>query len=201
VVRVPFDSWWSVLVDHHYAGLPGMFIHPVSEPAVIAGHGTAGLEIAEDLLDVDTVLVPFGGGGLGSGVAAALRAVRPEARVLASEIETAAPLAASLEAGHPVEVDYTASFVDGIGGKSVLPEMWPMVRELLTGSVVVTLRQTADALRLLAERQRVIAEGAGATSVAAALAGVPGSRKIVCVVSGGNIDPDKLTAILRGELP
>lgn len=208
VVKVPFERWWQVILDHAYPGQEGLFIHPVSDRAVMAGNGTVGLEILEDLPDVDTVLVPYGGGGLSCGIAAALRAKRPEARVLACEVETAAPLAASLAAGEPREIDYRPSFVDGIGGRSVLPEMWPLARDLLAGSRVVTLEQTARAVRLLAERQRVIAEGAGAAPVAVALAGLSAAgpdadppRKIVCVVSGGNIDTAKLTTILQGEVP
>ena len=154
----------------------------------------------EDLPDVDTVLVPFGGGGLSCGIAAGLAALRPEARVFGCEVETAAPLAPSLAAGSPQTVDYTPSFVDGIGSRSLLPEMWPLVSTLLAGSRVVSLEQAAGAVRLLAERHRVIAEGAGGASVAAALAGVPGARKVVCIVSGGNLDAAKLSAILEGRL-
>ncbi len=201
VIKVPFDDWWRVLVEHRHPGMEGHFIHPVSDPAVIAGNGTVGLEIAEDLADVETVIVPYGGGGLSCGIASALRAVAPKARVWACEVETAAPLAASLAAGEPREVDYTASFVDGIGGKSVLAEMWPLARELLAGSLVVSLEQVAAAVRLLAERCRVIAEGAGAAPVAAAMGGQPGAGKVVCVVSGGNIDAVKLAAILEGRMP
>jgi threonine dehydratase len=201
VVKVPFDRWWKVLIDHSFPDLGGLFIHPVADRAVMAGNGTIGLEILEDLPDVDTVLVPFGGGGLSSGIAAAVTALRPEARVLGCEVDTATPLATSLAAGSPQTVDYQASFVDGIGGKSLLADMWPIVSKLLAGARVVSLEEVAAAVRLLAERHRVIAEGAGATPVAAALAGVPGARKVVCVVSGGNLDAAKLCAILDGRLP
>ncbi len=201
VIKVPFDDWWRVIVDHHYPGLEGQFIHPVSDPAVIAGNGTVGLEIVEDLNDVATIVVPFGGGGLSCGIAAAARALRPEIRVIAAEVSTAAPLAASLAAGAPTPIDYQASFVDGIGGKTVLAEMWPLVRELLAGSIVSTPEAIADAVRLLVERNRVVAEGAGAAGVAAALGNELGPGKVVCVVSGGNIDAAKLAAILGGELP
>lgn len=203
VIPVPFERWWQVILEHRFPGQDGLFIHPVSDRGVMAGNGTVGLEILEDLPDVDTVLVPYGGGGLSCGIAAALRTRRPEARVLACEVETAAPLTASLAAGEPREIDYRPSFVDGIGGRSVLPEMWPLARDLLAGSRVVSLQQVADAVRLLAERQRVIAEGAGAAPLAVALAGLApeDARKIVCVVSGGNIDPGKLTTILSGETP
>ncbi|MGH9399194.1 MAG: pyridoxal-phosphate dependent enzyme, partial [Thermoanaerobaculia bacterium] len=203
IVKVPFDRWWQVIVEHGHPGIEGVFVHPVSDPAVIAGNGTIGLEILEDLPDVDAVLVPFGGGGLSCGIASAVEALRPAAKVFACEVETAAPFAASLAAGAPREVAYRPSFVDGIGGKSMLPEMWPLARRLLAGSLVTTLEEVAAAVRLLAERCRVIAEGAGAVSVAAARkpASGAGGGKIVCVVSGGNIDPGKLAKILDGQVP
>lgn len=202
VIRVPFDEWWSVLVEHRYPGLDGFFVHPVSNPDVIAGNGTIGLEILEDHPDVDAILVPFGGGGLSSGIAAAARAVAPRVQVLACEVSTAAPLAAALEAGSPRSVEYTPTFVDGIGAKGLLEEMWPLARELLAGSIVVDVPDVAAAVRLLAERNRIIAEGAGATPVAAALgSGVPGARAVACVVSGGNIDAAKLATILAGGVP
>jgi threonine dehydratase len=200
-ISVPFERWWQVLAERSYPGLEGHFIHPVSEPAVIAGNGTIGLEILEDLPEVDTVLVPYGGGGLSSGIAAALRARRPEARVLACEPVTAAPLRASLAAGEPVEIDYTPSFVDGCGGKALLPEMWPLVSELLAGSIAVPLAEAAQAIRLLIQRHRVVAEGAGALPIAAALSGQAGTGKICCVVSGGNIDAATLATILAGQVP
>ncbi|MGH7681060.1 MAG: threonine ammonia-lyase [Candidatus Eiseniibacteriota bacterium] len=201
VVKVPFAEWWKVMEEHRHPGMEGHCIHPVSDPAVIAGNGTIGLEISEDLPDVDTVLVPFGGGGLSSGIASALRVVAPRARVWACEVSTAAPLQPSLAAGSPQTVEYTPSFVDGIGSRGLLAEMWPMVQSLLAGSIVVELGSVAAAVRLLAERCRVIAEGAGAASVAAALSGRAGTGKTVCVVSGGNIDPDKLAVILSGSVP
>jgi threonine dehydratase len=200
-VKLPYARWWQVLEDHGYPGIEGLFIHPVSDPAVIAGNGTIGLEILEDLPDVDAVVVPFGGGGLSCGIATALGALRPQTKVFASEVETAAPLAASLAAGKPVAIEYVPSFVDGIGGKSMLPEMWPLASRLLAGSLVMSVASIASAVRLLAERNRVIAEGAGACSVAAALAGGAGQGKVVCVVSGGNIDSAKLAKILNGEVP
>ena len=199
IVKVPFDDWWRVIVEHKFPGMKGLFIHPVSDPAVIAGNGTIGLEILEDLPDVDTVVIPFGGGGLSCGIATAMRALKPDTRIYACEVETAAPLKTSLLAGSPQSVDYIPSFVDGIGGKSVLPEMWPLVKSLIDGSLVVSLREVAAALRHLVERNRVIVEGAGAASVAAALAGMAGTGRVVCVVSGGNIDFDKLAKIITGE--
>ena len=201
VVKVPFDEWWQVLITHEYPGMDGLFIHPVSSPAVMAGNGTIGLEIIDDLPDVDAVVVPFGGGGLSCGIASALRAVAPHVPVYAAEVETAAPLAPSLAAGAVQQVNYTPTFVDGIGGKSVLAEMWPLAHELLRGSLVVSLDAIAGAVRMLAERNRVIAEGAGAAALAAALTGKAGNGKVVCVVSGGNIDVAKLAKILVGEMP
>ncbi len=200
-VKVPFAEWFAILSSHTYAGMEGLFIHPVSDPAVMAGNGTIGLEILEDLPDVDTIMIPYGGGGLSAGIASAVRALKPNTRVYACEVETAAPLAPSLAAGAPQQVPYTATFVDGIGGPSVLPDMWPLVSRLLDGSLVVPLAEVAAAIRLLAERNHVVAEGAGATPVAAALANRAGRGKIVCVVSGGNLDTAKLAKILNGEIP
>ncbi len=213
VVKVPFERWWQVIREHSYPGIPGLFVHPVSDTAVMAGNGTIGLEILDQLPDVDAVLVPYGGGGLSCGIAAALRAVRPAAAVYGCEVTTAAPLSAALAAGAPRAIDYQPSFVDGVGGKSLLPEMWPLASRLLAGARVAPLAAVAAAVRLLAERHRVIAEGAGAVAVAAALApwmeaagegALPAplpARKIVCIVSGGNIDAAKLCTILAGGVP
>jgi threonine dehydratase len=200
-IKVPFAAWWQTLVDRRYPGVDGVFIHPVSDRAVMAGNGTIALEVLEDLADVDTVVIPFGGGGLSCGIAAALRELRPQAKVYACEVETAAPLHAALHAGAPTAIDYRPSFVDGIGGKGVLAEMWPLAQRLLAGSLVVSLDAVAGAIRMLAERARVVAEGAGAAPVAAALSGRAGGGKVVCVVSGGNIDPAKLAIILQGGVP
>lgn len=201
IVTVPFEEWWRVIVEHAHPDMAGRFIHPVSDPGVIAGNGTIGLEILEDLPDVDTVIVPFGGGGLATGIASAIRSVHPRVRVLPCEVETAAPLAASLAAGAPRSIERRASFVDGIGGKSVLAEMWPLIRELLHESLVMSLDAVANAVRLLVDRNHLVAEGAGATPVAAALAGRGGGAKVVCVVSGGNIDVEVLAGILEGTVP
>jgi threonine dehydratase len=201
IIRVPFAEWWQVLVDRSYPGLDGLFVHPVSDAAVITGNATTALEILEDVPDVDTVLVPYGGGGLSCGIAMGLRAAGSDARVVACEVETAAPLAASLLAGRASEIKRSPSFVDGIGGQSVLVEMWPLSSTLLSGSVVTSLAQIAAAIRLLVERSHIVAEGAGAASVAAAMSGKVSGRRIVCVVSGGNIDLAKLATILSGRIP
>jgi len=201
VIKVPFARWWQALEESRFEGAPGLFVHPVQDEGVMAGNGTIGLEVLEDLPDPDAILVPFGGGGLTSGIASAVKQLRPETRIYAVEPETAAPLAASLAAGSPQEVEYRPSFVDGAGGRTVLPKMWPLVRGLVDGGLTVSLDETAAAVRLLAERNRVAAEGAGALGVAAALAGRAEGRKLVCIVSGGNIDAAKLAAILNGETP
>ncbi|MDH3606431.1 MAG: pyridoxal-phosphate dependent enzyme [Acidimicrobiia bacterium] len=196
VVKVSFEEWWQIIVTHAHEGQDGVFVHPVSDPAVMAGNGTIGLELVEDLPDLDAVVVPYGGGGLSCGIASALRFLKPAVRVYAAEVATAAPLAAAFEAGEPTDVEYVPSFVDGIGSTRVLDDMWPRVKELLTGSLVASLDDVAAAVRLLAVRNRVVAEGAGAAGVAAALLGGAGSGKVVCIVSGGNIDAAKLASIL-----
>jgi threonine dehydratase len=201
VIRVSFDAWWQAMLDHGVPGIEGLFVHPFADPAVMAGNGTIGLEILEDAPDVDAIVVPYGGGGLSCGIASALRASRPDVRVYAAEVATAAPFSAALAAGKPTTIPSTASFVDGIGGKNVFDEMWPMARELLAGSLVASVEQVAAAVRLLAERNRVVAEGAGAAPVAAALNRTIDAKTIVCVISGGNIDSDTLATILRGEIP
>jgi threonine dehydratase len=201
-IKVPFDEWWQVMTDYGYRPLADrLFIHPFASPAVMAGNGTIGLEILEDLPDVDTVVVPYGGGGLSTGIAAAVKAVRATAKVFAAEVETAAPLAASLAAGVPTPVEYVRTFVDGIGGKVVFEPLFPLVRRTLDGSLTTSVAEVAGAVRLLAVRNHVVAEGAGAASVAAALSGRAGTGKVVAVVSGGNIDPGKLATILGGGIP
>ena len=189
VIKVPFETWWETMESGAYPGVDGYFVHPVLDDAVMAGNGTIGLELVEDLGEIDTVLVPWGGGGLTTGIASALAALSPTTRVLACEPETGAPFAASLAAGEPVGVDYTASFVDGAGGKALLPAMWEKASPLVSGAVTLTLEETAAAVRLLADRASVVAEGAGALSVAAALSGRAGAGRIVCIVSGGTSMP------------
>ena len=201
IVSVPFDRWLQVLAERDYPGVEGLFVHPFADQAVIAGNATIGLEIVEELPDVASVVVPYGGGGLIGGIASAVKSVMPGVTVFAAEAETAAPLAAALVTGRPIDGDYTPSWVDGMGSRSVFPEMWPMVSALVDGSIVVSLEQIADAVRLLVSRARVIAEGAGAASVAAALTGRAGTGPVVAVVSGGNLDAATLAAILRGAAP
>src|SRR4051812_9779051 len=199
VIKVPFEEWWGVFESRAYRGVSAHFIHAFDDLDVMAGNGTIALEILEDLPDVDALIVPWGGGGLACGIAAAMRELRPECKIYAAEVETAAPLAASLAAGSPCEGVYQPSFVDGIGSRGVFPSMFERARSLLDGALVVGLAEVGGALRLLAERNRVIAEGAGACPVACALEGLAGAGKVACVVSGGNIDAAKLCAILTNS--
>jgi threonine dehydratase len=202
VIRVPYDEWWQVLVDGRYEGAGGLFVHPVDNPFVMAGNGTIGLELLEQSLDFDAVVVPYGGGGLVTGIASAVKAARPDVKVYAVEPETGAPVTATLAAGTPTAVDYTPSFVDGSGSRALIPGVWAHASQLLDDAFALPTAETAAAVRLLAERVRVIAEGAGALSVAAATGGrIGGARKIVCIVSGGNIDVAVLGRILAGEQP
>src|SRR5579863_9184032 len=197
VIKAPFADWWRTFETRSYPGVDATFIHAFDDPDVMAGNGTIALELLEDLPDLDAVVIPFGGGGLSCGIAAVLRARAPRVRIYAAEVETAAPLAASLAAGEPRTVQYTPSFVDGIGSKTVFPNMFELARKLLNGSLVVTLNDAAAAMKLLAERNRIIAEGASACAVAAALSGRAGSGKVVAIVSGGNIDLDKFAGLVR----
>jgi threonine dehydratase len=204
IIPLGFEEVWEVVKNHRYDPLEREgwnFIHPFADARMIAGNGTIGFELLEDLSNLDSIVVPFGGGGLSAGIAVAIKSQNPRIRVYACEPETAAPLAASYSKGSAQEVNRIPTFVDGIGGKSVVPEMWTLVHPLLEGSIVVSLRETADALRLILERNRVLAEGAGAASVAAALTGKAGSGNVACIVSGGNIDPEKLVTIVHGDVP
>lgn len=196
IEKVPFEEWWSIIVTHGHEGMSGVFVHPVSDRAVMAGNGTIGLELFEDLPDMDSVVVPYGGGGLSSGIASALRHLCPEVPVYGAEVATSAALHAAFKAGEPAEIEYTPSFVDGIGSNRVLDEMWPIVKKLLRGSLVSSLEDIGRAVRLLAVHNRIVAEGAAAAAVAPALSGDAGEGKIVCIVSGGNINPETLAQIL-----
>jgi len=203
IVRATYDECWRTVESHGSDRMTGHFVHPFDDDRFIAGNATIGLEILEDLPEVDAIVAPIGGGGLLAGIAAAVRELRPATRIYAAEPETAAPLSASLAAGRPVRFDHwQASFVDGAGGKSVLPAMWPLL-SLLSGSLVVSLADVARAMKLVAERTHVIAEGAAGCAIAAALSGRassqprPGRRgTVVAVVSGGNIDLAKFAALV-----
>jgi threonine dehydratase len=201
VVKVPYERWWQAIAESAFPEAPGVFVHPVQDERVMAGNGTIGLEIVEDLPDVDRVLVPFGGGGLSVGIASAVKALRPATEVFAVEPETGAALTAAFASGEPRPVEYQASFVDGSGAPQVLPAMWSRANGLLDGARAVSLAATAEALRLLVSRAHVVAEGAGALALAAALEADRGSEQVVCVVSGGNIDAPVLAQVLAGTTP
>jgi threonine dehydratase len=199
VLKLPYDDWWQVIVTSRVEGVEGLFVHPVQDEGVMAGNGTIGLEILEDLPDPDAVVVPYGGGGLIVGIASAIRAKRPATKVYAAEPATGAALHAAIEAGEPTSVEYQPSFVDGAGSRRVLDSMWPRVQPLVDGAFAVSIDDAAAAVRLIAERVRVVAEGAGALALATALAGRAGTGKVVCIVSGGNINLATLAEILTGS--
>lgn len=197
IVPVSYDDAWRAVEEHRFDGMEGIFIHPFDNHDFIAGHATMGLEIIEDCPDVRTIVAAIGGGGLITGVGSAIRARSPDVRVLGAEPETAAPYALSLREGGPRRFpDWQATFVDGAGGKSVTERMWQRMRPVTDGAITVSLEQTRQAMRLLAEKARVVAEGAGALSLAAALTGQAGEGPIVCVVSGGNIDLAKFAELI-----
>jgi threonine dehydratase len=197
VVQATYYECWRTVEQHRSDRMTGHFVHPFDDNAFIAGNATVALEILEDLPDVEAVIAPLGGGGLLSGIGAAMRELKPAVKVYAAEPETAAPLAHSLERGAPGYFPgWTASFVDGAGGKSVLPSMWPVLRDLVDGSIVVSLDEVKQAMKRTAERVHVIAEGAAACAVAAALSGRAGNGRIVAVVSGGNIDLTRFASLI-----
>jgi threonine dehydratase len=198
VLKLPYDEWWNAIVTSRVDGVDGLFVHPVQDEGVMAGNGTIGLEVLEDLPDPDAVVIPYGGGGLMVGIASAIKALRPQTRIIIAEPATGAALHAALGAGEPTEVEYEPSFVDGSGSRRVLDTMWPRVQPLVDTAVPVPIDGAAAAVRTLAERAHVIAEGAGALATAAALSGDAGSGKVVCIASGGNINPATLAEILEG---
>src|SRR5438270_3377000 len=194
---VPYEVAWKALDERCFSGVGGTFIHPFDDDDFIAGHGTMGLEILEDAPDLAAVIASIGGGGLITGVASAIKALRPEVKVFGVEPETAAPAALSFEKGSPqVFKNWKASFVDGAGGQSVFPRMWERMKPLVDGYIVVTLEETKNAMRLMAEKARIISEGAGALPLAAALTGKAGKGPIVAIVSGGNIDLKKFFELI-----
>jgi threonine dehydratase len=199
--RAPYEECWRTVEEHRSDRMTGRFIHPFDDDDFISGNGTVALEILDDVPDVDAVVASIGGGGLLAGVGCVMRAAKPDVTVYAAEPATAAPLSASFAAGHPMRFDeWTSSFVDGAGGKSVLPSMWPLLQQWVDTSVVVSLEDTGRAMRLAAERCHIIAEGAGACAIAAALSPQvrdAGHRRIVVIVSGGNIDLSRFCSIVN----
>jgi len=196
VIRVTYEEWWEAFQKRCFPGVEGTFVHAFDDPQVMAGNATIALEVLEELPDVDAIVTPWGGGGLTCGVAVAVRELRPHCRLVAAEVESAAPYAAAVAAGRPVEIDITPSFVDGIGSRSVFPQMFERAQGLGVESAVASVDDVAAALLLAAERNHVIAEGAGACPVACAIAGRAGGGKVVCIVSGGNIDLDEVASLV-----
>jgi threonine dehydratase len=206
IVRVSWEQWWAAVdADGERdlgEGVEGFFVHPVQDPPVMAGNGTIGLELVEDLDEFDAVLIPWGGGGLTTGIASAVRALRPETKVFVCEPETGAPVTAAIQNGRePVQIEYTPSFIDGAGSGALLPTMWEHARELVTDAFAISLAEAAGGVRTLLERARIVGEGAAGLPVAAALAGLGGEGRVVCIVSGGNIDSARLVTILEGRVP
>jgi len=202
VIKVPYAEWWEIIKSHKCPQAPDAhFIHPGAENAVLAGNATIALEILEDMPDADCIVVPYGSGAVCTGIACGVRALGSKAEVFAAEPITAAPFALSKKEGKPCEfTEWESSFVDGCGGKGVLEEVWEVAKDIVKGACAVPLQDIADAIRLLLERNRVVAEGAGAIAAAAAMIGMcgPSKKKIVCVVCGGNIDTEMLVKILQG---
>ena len=198
IIKVPFEQWWRTFEERSFPGVDATFIHAFDDEDVMAGNGVIGLELIEDLAELDAVVVPWGGGGLACGIAAVVKSLKPSVRVYAAECETGAPLSASLSAGRPVVVDYRPSFVDGIASKTVFPGMLDLARKWLDGTFVMTLDEAAAAVRLVAERNRVILEGAAGCAVALAVSGRVQGDKVVAIASGGNIDFGILSSILCG---
>ena len=202
VVHVTWDEWWAAMEAGGMDGVAGYFVHPVRDERVMAGNGTIGLELVEDLDGFDAVVIPWGGGGLTTGIASAVKTLRPDAKVVVCEPETGAPVAATVANGRvPVSVEYTPSFIDGAGSGGLLPEMWERADPLVDEAHEVSLADAAAAVRVLAERARIVAEGAAGLAVATALSGKAGGGRVVCIVCGGNIDPERLAAILDGRVP
>ncbi|HEX3844459.1 MAG TPA: pyridoxal-phosphate dependent enzyme [Steroidobacteraceae bacterium] len=201
IVELPFDAWWRAIESCGVASESGTYIDAARDPAAIAGDGSLGIEILEQLPQVEAIFTPLGGGALACGIACAVRALNPAVKVIACELESAQPFGAALRAGKVVTTEARAGFVSGVGFHSLLPEMWPLAQEVIAGAMTVSLAEVAAAIGLLAERNKVIAEGAGAIPVAAALSGRHAFRRVCAVVSGGNLDVTKLCMILAGKVP
>jgi threonine dehydratase len=195
------DAWWQAIEKGTLDDQEGVYIDAVRDPASLAGDATIGVEILAQWPEVEAILVPFGGGGLACGIACAVRAIKPQVKIIACELASAHPLRSAFDAGAPVQTAHEAGFVSGVGFGSVLPEMWPLARSMIDEVMTVSLAQVAQAIRLLAENNHIVAEGAGAVSAAAALSGQYAQRKVCAVISGGNIDGGVLAAILQGRIP
>lgn len=198
---ISMETWWNYVVGTDRPDFPELLINPVTDQAVLSGNGSIGMEIVEDLPEVDVVLTPYGGGSMTTGVASAVKALLPGAKVFAVEDENAAPVTAALAAGQIVEIETRPSFIKSIGGPSLVSQLWPVTRELIDGAVTVSLEQVTEAMRLLFSKAKVVAEGAGAASLAAALTSEHARGNVVCVISGGNIDAEAYRTVLAGNIP
>ncbi|WP_395446516.1 pyridoxal-phosphate dependent enzyme (plasmid) [Aminobacter sp. UC22_36] len=198
---ISLETWWQYIIDAARPDFPELLINPVTDQAVLSGNGSIGVEIVEDLPEVDVVLTPYGGGSMTTGVASAVKALRPQAKIFAVEDENAAPVTAALAAGRIVEIETRPSFIKSIGGPSLVPQLWPVARELIDGAVTVSLEQVTEAMRLLFSKAKLVAEGAGAASLAAALSSRDATGNVVCVISGGNIDAEAYGTVLAGGIP
>ena len=198
---ISLETWWQYIIGADRPDFPELLINPVTDQAVLSGNGSIGMEIVEDLPEVDVVLTPYGGGSMTSGVASAVKALRPQTKIFAVEDENAAPVTAALAAGRIVDIETLPSFVKSIGGPSLVPQLWPVARELIDGAVTVSLEQVTAAMRMLFAKSKVVAEGAGAASLAAALASPDATGSVVCVISGGNIDAEAYSTVLAGGIP
>jgi len=198
---ISLETWWQYIIGADRPDFPELLINPVTDQAVLSGNGSIGMEIVEDLPEVDVVHTPYGGGSMTSGVASAVKALRPEAKIFAVEDENAAPVTAALAAGRIVDIETRPSFIKSIGGPSLVPQLWPVARELIDGAVSVSLEQVTAAMRLLFAKSKVVAEGAGAASLAAALASPDATGNVVCVISGGNVDAEAYSTVLAGGIP
>lgn len=198
---ISMETWWNYVVGADRPDFPELLINPVTDQAVLAGNGSIGMEIVEDLPEVDVVLTPYGGGSMTTGVASAVKSLLPEAKVFAVEDENAAPVTAALAAGQIVEIKTRPSFIKSIGGPSLVPQLWPVTRDLIDGAVTVSLEHVTEAMRLLFSKAKVVAEGAGAASLAAALTSEHAKGNVVCVISGGNIDAEAYRTVLAGNIP
>ena len=197
IISQDFPTWWRNVCDVSFPGVPGVYVDAAREPAALSGNGTIGLEILEQFPEVEAIFTPVGSGAMACGIACAMRALKPDVKVIACELESAQPMTAAMEAGGPVERPYETGFVTGVGFGSILPEMWPLAKRMLDGTLTVSLDEVAAAIRLIAGKCKCIAEGAGAIPVAAALSGRHPYRNVCAVVSGGNIDQETLVRILR----
>ncbi len=198
---IPYEAWWRILTSHEAPEEGGFFVHPCAEQKVVEGNATIGLEIMEDLPSVDAVLAPVGGGGLITGIGSAIQNMKPDVKIVACESEVSQPVAAALKEGRPVAVPRKPTFVDGMGGPMVLERIWPLLRGVVSQTALSSIEEIVAAIRFLAVEHHLIAEGAGAAPLAAALSGQGGTGKIVCIISGGNLDIPHLQTILNGDMP